>query len=47
MIVLVPIGNIDKVAMEVLTHSLEIVFGQRIQISNSVALSRESWDDAS
>ena len=45
MIVLIPIGNIEKSILEVLRHPLEEVFGQITQIGDSVVLSRESWDE--
>jgi archaemetzincin len=44
MIVLVPIGNADKTVLESLRHPLEEGFGQRTQISDSIALPQESWN---
>ena len=44
MIVLIPIGNIDKAILEALKQPLEEVFEQRTRIGDSIALPRESWN---
>jgi archaemetzincin len=44
MIVLIPIGNVDKAILEALLRPLEEGFGQRTQIGDSIALPRESWN---
>jgi archaemetzincin len=44
MIVLVPIGNADKAFLEALMRHLEEVFGQRMEIGDSIAPPQESWN---
>ncbi len=44
MIELIPIGNIDRVVLETLRQPLEEVFGQRVEIGDSISLPRENWN---
>ncbi len=44
MIVLIPIGEVEEATLEVLGQSLSEVFGQRTRIGDSIALTRESWN---
>ena len=45
MIVLIPIGNIDRTTLEALRRPLQDVYSQRIRIGDSIALPRESWNE--
>ncbi len=44
MMVLVSIGNTDKTILEALRQPLEEVFGQRVQIGDSIGLPTKSWN---
>jgi len=44
MIVLIPIGNVEKAILEALLRPLAEVFGQRTQIGDSIALPQKSWN---
>ena len=44
MIMLVPIGEIEKSTLEALRQPLTEVFGQRTRVGDGIALTRKSWN---
>ncbi|MFQ6121707.1 MAG: archaemetzincin family Zn-dependent metalloprotease [Dehalococcoidales bacterium] len=46
MIVLIPIGEVEKATLEALRQLLAEVFEQRIQIGDRISLSQESWNES-
>jgi archaemetzincin len=45
MIMLVPIGEVDKAILEALRPPLEEIFAQRTQIGDNITLPRGSWNE--
>ena len=44
MIVLQPIGNIDRNILRALRESLSLAYGRRVEIGDSIVLTEASWD---